>query len=201
MVEPLSLLPLLRARCKHLVLAGDPCQLPPMVASPAMTTGPQWWRWITVLLPNHGSYGIVTWCATPLSHSSTNEHGLTGTPTGSTQRVHGLARPLFERLAAAGHRPILLRRQYRCHPALSAIPNRLFYGGQLLDGCTAAQRAPLVPGLPPLCFINVECVPVEHLKAPITTSGPITCCTLVAALQRSAEWYQRSAHVESSGGE
>lgn len=69
----------------------------------------------------------------------------------------GFARPLFERLVAAGHAPALLRRQYRCHPALSEIPNRLFYGGRLLDGCSAGQRQALLPGLPPLCFINVKC--------------------------------------------
>lgn len=39
MVEPLSLLPLTRAHCKLLVVAADPCQLPPVIASPAATTG------------------------------------------------------------------------------------------------------------------------------------------------------------------
>ena len=39
MVEPLSLLPLTRAHCKLLVVAGDPCQLPPIIAHPAATTG------------------------------------------------------------------------------------------------------------------------------------------------------------------
>ena len=39
MVEPLSLLPLTRAHCKLLVVAGDPCQLPPIIAQPAATTG------------------------------------------------------------------------------------------------------------------------------------------------------------------
>lgn len=44
-----------------------------------------------------------------------------------------------------------------CHPALSAISNRRFYGGRLRDGVTEAQRAalPHVP-LPPLAFVHVQ---------------------------------------------
>ena len=52
-----------------------------------------------------------------------------------------LAVGLFSRLASAGHVPTLLRTQYRLHPALSSIPNALFYDGKLLDGCDAAARA------------------------------------------------------------
>ena len=69
----------------------------------------------------------------------------------------GLARPLFQRLRACGHVPVLLRHQYRCHPALSRIPNELYYGGRLLDGCSEEQRAGLVLGLPPLTVVNVKC--------------------------------------------
>jgi hypothetical protein len=67
-----------------------------------------------------------------------------------------LGRPLFVRLASVGHSPTLLRTQYRCHPAISAVPNLQFYGGRLLDGVTAAQRAPLLPSLPPLVFLDVD---------------------------------------------
>jgi len=60
------------------VLAGDPCQLPPVLAAPA-EVAPQ------------------------------------GADPGAGAPAHGLLRPLFSRLAAAGgcH---LLRRQYRCGP-------------------------------------------------------------------------------------
>jgi superfamily I DNA and/or RNA helicase len=43
-----------------------------------------------------------------------------------------------------------------CHPALAAIANAAFYGGSLLDGCSAAQRGPLLPGLQPLVFCDVR---------------------------------------------
>jgi hypothetical protein len=51
-----------------------------------------------------------------------------------------LVKGIFVRLSEAGHAPVLLRTQYRLHPALSAIPNQCFYGGRLLEGCNAEQR-------------------------------------------------------------
>ena len=38
MTEPLSLAALIRARAKHLIIAGDPCQLGPILATPATVT-------------------------------------------------------------------------------------------------------------------------------------------------------------------
>ncbi|CAD7702262.1 unnamed protein product [Ostreobium quekettii] len=55
-----------------------------------------------------------------------------------------------------GHKPFMLRRQYRCHPALADIPNRLFYDGRLLNGCSAEERPPLVEGWPPISFCDVR---------------------------------------------
>ena len=43
----------------------------------------------------------------------------------------------------------------RCHPQIAAISNSQFYGGRLLDGCSAGDRAPLVRGLPPLLCLDV----------------------------------------------
>jgi hypothetical protein len=33
---------------------------------------------------------------------------------------------------------------HRLHPALAAIPNACFYGGELSDGCGAADRAAML---------------------------------------------------------
>ncbi|XP_028404167.1 protein ZGRF1-like [Dendronephthya gigantea] len=52
-------------------------------------------------------------------------------------------------------KPILLRTQYRCHPLISSISNRLFYNDQLLDGVNAEERKPLVDFIPTLCFYDV----------------------------------------------
>uniref|UniRef100_A0A8C3J5I7 5'-3' DNA helicase ZGRF1 n=1 Tax=Calidris pygmaea TaxID=425635 RepID=A0A8C3J5I7_9CHAR len=55
-----------------------------------------------------------------------------------------------------GHKPILLRTQYRCHPAISAVANELFYEGHLIDGVSEKDRRPLLDWLPTLCFYSVN---------------------------------------------
>nr|XP_020657797.1 protein ZGRF1 isoform X4 [Pogona vitticeps] len=69
---------------------------------------------------------------------------------------HGLEQTLFDRLGLMGHEPILLRTQYRCHPAISAIASDLFYEGKLLNGISEMDRTPLMEWLPTLCFYNVN---------------------------------------------
>ncbi|KAG2493974.1 hypothetical protein HYH03_007901 [Edaphochlamys debaryana] len=131
MTEPLCLVPLLRARARFLVAAGDPLQLPPVIASPATLT------------PAPGS-------------SATG--GVAGGPGGAGPAGGGhldsLLRPLFVRLSQLGHDPHLLSFQYRCHPLLSGIANAAFYGGRLRDGCSAHQRPRLLPRLPALAVVE-----------------------------------------------
>ncbi|XP_072666497.1 5'-3' DNA helicase ZGRF1 isoform X7 [Canis lupus baileyi] len=69
---------------------------------------------------------------------------------------NGLEQTLFDRLCLMGHKPVLLRTQYRCHPAISAISNDLFYEGNLVDGISETQRGPLLEWLPTLCFYNIK---------------------------------------------
>ncbi|KAM4834304.1 5'-3' DNA helicase ZGRF1 [Thomomys bottae] len=68
---------------------------------------------------------------------------------------NGLEQTLFDRLCLMGHKPVMLRTQYRCHPAISAVANDLFYEGYLMDGVSEPERSPLLPWLPTLCFYNV----------------------------------------------
>ncbi|NXG65631.1 ZGRF1 protein, partial [Hemiprocne comata] len=68
----------------------------------------------------------------------------------------GLEQTLFDRLCLMGHKTILLRTQYRCHPAISAIANELFYEGNLIDGVSEKDRSPLLDWLPTLCFYSVN---------------------------------------------
>ncbi|KFZ58067.1 Uncharacterized protein C4orf21, partial [Antrostomus carolinensis] len=75
-----------------------------------------------------------------------------------SESVHekGLEQTLFDRLCLMGHEAILLRTQYRCHPAISAIANELFYEGNLKDGVSEKDRSPLLDWLPTLCFYSVN---------------------------------------------
>jgi len=108
--EPQAVLPALLLGAHHIVLVGDPQQLPPQATN-----------------------------------------GAAPRPDGAD-----ISRPLFVRLQLAGCRVNLLRTQYRCHPALSAIPNAAFYNGQLLDGVSANDRPPLLPRLPHLVFLDMR---------------------------------------------
>ncbi|KFQ87352.1 Uncharacterized protein C4orf21, partial [Phoenicopterus ruber ruber] len=75
-----------------------------------------------------------------------------------SESVHekGLEQTLFDRLCLMGHKPVLLRTQYRCHPAISAIANELFYEGNLIDGVSKEDRSPLLDWLPTICFYSVD---------------------------------------------
>ena len=108
MIEPLSMLPIIRSKARFLVTVGDPRQLPPVIASPVRSRS--------------------------------------GGPT--------IFRPLFTRLLQLGHTSMLLDTQYRCHPHLGELANRLFYNGKLKHGCTEADRAAMVPGCQPLVLCD-----------------------------------------------
>ncbi|XP_019377530.1 PREDICTED: protein ZGRF1 isoform X2 [Gavialis gangeticus] len=69
---------------------------------------------------------------------------------------NGLEQTLFDRLCLMGHDAVVLRTQYRCHPAISAVASDLFYEGNLLDGISEVDRSPLLDWLPTLCFYNVN---------------------------------------------
>ncbi|KAI8988413.1 AAA domain-containing protein [Mycotypha africana] len=49
----------------------------------------------------------------------------------------------------------MLRTQYRCHPRIAGISNKLFYEQRLLNGVTEQDRKPLIAGLPTLLFIDM----------------------------------------------
>ena len=105
---------------------------------------------------------------------------------GSSAAPQGLAKTLFERLAHSGVAPIMLRTQYRCHPTISGIANRLFYAGQLRDGVDAAARPPVVPGLPPvvLCRGDAGCERTDGAGSVYNEHEARAAATLLAILVR-----------------
>jgi superfamily I DNA and/or RNA helicase len=129
---------------RFLVAAGDPLQLPPVIAAPAHVTS------AGAAQQQRGGQ--------QLDRQRSQQVPLPGQPQqrGQQGQLHGLLRPLFVRLVALGQPPFLLRRQYRCHPDISAVPNQQFYGGRLLDGVGSEQRPSLLPGLPNLAFVDVR---------------------------------------------
>jgi DNA replication ATP-dependent helicase Dna2 len=72
-------------------------------------------------------------------------------------RMRGLAHSMFERLKRNSDAVTLLETQYRMHPEIMDVTNRLFYGGRLKAGVTAHDRTP--PDGPdgmPVVFLPVE---------------------------------------------
>ncbi|KAI9346952.1 AAA domain-containing protein [Obelidium mucronatum] len=69
-----------------------------------------------------------------------------------------LDRTLYSRLLQhkEKHTSILLRTQYRCHPRIAQIPNRLFYAGELVHGSTEANTGPIEEGLSSAMFVDVS---------------------------------------------
>mmetsp|Transcript_28612 Transcript_28612/g.101365 ORF Transcript_28612/g.101365 Transcript_28612/m.101365 type:complete len:288 (+) Transcript_28612:1873-2736(+) len=57
-------------------------------------------------------------------------------------------------LAPRAGAPRNASRRYRCHPAISAVASRLFYGGALVDGISAGDRAPVLLGAAPIVFVD-----------------------------------------------
>jgi hypothetical protein len=131
--EPLAVMALLATRCTlGIVVAGDPCQLPPVVPGGPAAVTPR---------PDGASGG---------------HQAAAGAAAPPPPHLHGLGRSLLARLLAGGKQPpLLLGIQYRCHPAISGLANRLFYGGRLADGVSGADRPALLPGLPPLTCLDV----------------------------------------------
>jgi DNA replication ATP-dependent helicase Dna2 len=72
-------------------------------------------------------------------------------------RTRGLAHSMFERLKKREESVTLLETQYRMHPEIMNITNRLFYDGRLKAGVSDRDRTPPDGAdRPPVVFIPVE---------------------------------------------
>eukprot|EP01134_Creolimax_fragrantissima_P002295 CFRG2295T1 len=78
----------------------------------------------------------------------------------------GLGFTMFERLTRCHTQEVVpLYTQYRCHPSISRLSNRLFYKGELSDGISETDRQPLAKKLPTLCFYDVPNGVCKQLSA------------------------------------
>jgi DNA replication ATP-dependent helicase Dna2 len=71
-------------------------------------------------------------------------------------RSRGLAHSMFERLKRDSDCVTLLETQYRMHPEIMEVSNRLFYEGRLKAGVTSRDRTPPGGDDMPVVFIPVE---------------------------------------------
>src|SRR5262249_53037949 len=70
-------------------------------------------------------------------------------------RTRELGQSMFERLKRETQNVTLIETQYRMHPGIMEVSNRLFYNGRLRAGIGAGERTPPDGGAP------VEFIPVE----------------------------------------
>ncbi|CAN0062004.1 unnamed protein product, partial [Phaeothamnion confervicola] len=84
----------------------------------------------------------------------------------------------------------------RCHPMLSGLSSRLFYGGQVADGVGAADRPPLFPctHLPALVFIDVAS------GEEASRGESITNAVEAAAVTELVRWTLRDARAPADAG-
>jgi superfamily I DNA and/or RNA helicase len=72
----------------------------------------------------------------------------------STAALFNFSNTIFDRLLNIGYKQFPLRVQYRCHPDIAEICNKLFYGGTLQHGVQAVDRPAKFPNLVPVVFFN-----------------------------------------------
>jgi DNA replication ATP-dependent helicase Dna2 len=102
-------------------------------------------------------------------------------------RTRGLAQSMFERLKSSGQ-ITLLDTQYRMHPDIMSMSNRLFYDGRLRSGVTHEDRLP--PDSP-----SVEFIPVSAGSA-----TDIDSRRNIAEAEVVAEMVRRYSHMSFSIG-
>lgn len=88
---------------RFVIAAGDPCQLPPVLASPAAVT----------LMPGRPAAAAAAATAGGNSHMPGPSLGTAIAAQQQQSAIYGLLRPLFVRLTHLGHVPHLLTHQYR----------------------------------------------------------------------------------------
>ena len=102
------------------IAIGDPMQLAPITKVDSV---------INAIEASCSSSSSSSSCD---SRSSSSSGVLATSSAGKPWR--DLSWTVFERLSSIGVPTQLLSTQYRCHPLLSGLASRLFYGGRLTDG-------------------------------------------------------------------
>jgi hypothetical protein len=176
-------IPLLAVRPRLLVLAGDPCQLPPAGLPPFLSEPSK---------DNDGGGGHK-------ALQSTRGQGLSGEGRPPPQVKETLPRTLWRRLELCGAQPQLLRRQYRCHPDIANVCSALFYGNRLLHGLSAAERPALCVDLPPILVVLTPPEATEHRHPNGSYSSEMEAAivgSLVTVLRQKMQMPPRSQQRE-----
>jgi len=98
-------------------------------------------------------------------------------PTISKSSPNGLGKPLFSRLSTI-YPPVILSTQYRCHPRISGICNKLFYQGRIKDGISEDDRTPLF-GFPTICIFDIPHGQEVSSHSSVMNQAEATTCSVL----------------------
>lgn len=187
LVEPLSLVPVARFQSECLMLVGDPRQLPPIVFGATGTrtdvdAGADADRDVGADSDVDADSDLVDAAGCGISQSKEG-----------SAAVETLAKAMFVRLGAFLE-PVLLRKQYRLHPALSEVVNALFYESKLEDGIADRDRPALLaiasPAPPPA---------LQAPRPPSPTSARSESAAAAAGASRATD-AQEDGEVKADAG-
>lgn len=74
--------------------------------------------------------------------------------TPSSRGLFEYSNTLFDRMLAIGYKQHPLRVQYRCHPEIAEVCNKLFYDSTLRHGIRASDRIAIFPNLSPVIVFH-----------------------------------------------
>ena len=135
-----------------MIAAGDPCQLPAVIAHPTEV--------------KNSKHGMLRGLFSRLQTLGHVPHML------RTQYRWGHIR--------SGSCDIWL--PGRCHPEICKVPNEFFYDGRLVNGCLADDRPSLVPDWPALCHVQATGTATRDLSSASYWNKPEVSRSLNAAL-------------------
>ena len=69
---------------------------------------------------------------------------------------------MFERLIAAKYPYTLLDQQYRMHPYLLQVPNKMYYGGKINNAYDLGMGHVFIDKEKPLLFVNMQSPEVRY---------------------------------------
>jgi superfamily I DNA and/or RNA helicase len=154
MLESTNLLPLIRSGAIRALLVGDNQQLPPVATSPAGSThsfaNKTLFKRLSTFPPTSSSSSSSSSSSPPpppppSSSSSSSLSSSSSSTTSSLSPNNNKTEPVPS---------VLLKKQYRCHPRISILSNKLFYNNRLVDGVDEQDRLPLLPNFPVLSIID-----------------------------------------------
>ena len=108
-----------------------------------------------------------------------------------------LSRTLFDRLKLLGHNEAILRTQYRCHPSIAEICNKLFYDNIIVNGTSPTERFQKIPKLSPIVSLHNDGSDFKLGDSYINKSESELVCNLLFYFSKLFN-FQDSEKIENS---